>query len=60
MCIRDSVNEEESLKLSSLRDALLPKLIAGEIDVSELDLKQLNSHLLHYVQRAVHTVARCV
>ena len=39
------VNEEESLKLSSLRDALLPKLIAGEIDVSELDLKQLNSHL---------------
>ena len=40
------VNEEESLKLSSLRDALLPKLIAGEIDVSELDLKQLNSHLV--------------
>ncbi|MED9953024.1 MAG: restriction endonuclease subunit S [Collinsella sp.] len=39
------VNEEESLKLSSLRDALLPKLMTGEIDVSELDLKQLNSHL---------------
>ena len=39
------VNEEESLKLSSLRDALLPKLIAGEIDVSKIDLTQLNSHL---------------
>ena len=39
------VNEEESLKLSSLRDALLPKLMTGEIDVSELDLEQLNSHL---------------
>lgn len=51
------VNEEESLKLSSLRDALLPKLIAGEIDVSKIDFTQLNSHLLHYVQHAVHTVA---
>lgn len=40
------VNEEESLKLSSLRDALLPKLIAGEIDVSKIDLTQLNSHLV--------------
>ena len=38
-------NEEESLKLSSLRDALLPKLMSGEIDVSEVDLTQLNSHL---------------
>ena len=38
-------NEEESLKLSSLRDALLPKLMAGEIDVSKIDLTQLNSHL---------------
>ena len=39
------VNEEESLKLSSLRDALLSKLIAGEIDVSKVDLTQINSHL---------------
>lgn len=38
-------NEEESLKLSSLRDALLPKLMSGEIDVSKIDLTQLNSHL---------------
>lgn len=40
------VNEEESLKLSSLRDALLSKLIAGEIDVSKVDLTQINSHLV--------------
>ena len=39
-------NEEESLKLSSLRDALLPKLMSGEIDVSKVDLTQLNSHLV--------------
>ena len=39
-------NEEESLKLSSLRDVLLPKLMAGEIDVSRVNLTQLNSHLL--------------
>lgn len=38
-------NEEESLKLSSLRDVLLPKLMAGEIDVSRVNLTQLNSHL---------------
>lgn len=51
------VNERNSTQLEELRDALLPKLMTGEIDVSELDLKQLNSHLLHYVQCAVHTVA---
>ena len=31
-------NEEESHKLAKLRDALLPKLISGEIDVSALSL----------------------
>lgn len=31
-------NEEESHKLAKLRDALLPKLMSGEIDVSDLDL----------------------
>lgn len=31
-------NEEESHKLSKLRDALLPKLMSGELDVSNLDL----------------------
>lgn len=38
-------NQDESAKLASLRDALLPKLMSGEIDVSKVDLTQLNSHL---------------
>lgn len=38
-------NEYESLQLASLRDALLPKLMSGEIDVSKVDLTRLNSHL---------------
>lgn len=38
-------NETESRILSQLRDALLPKLMSGEIDVSKVDLTQLNSHL---------------
>ena len=35
----------ENNKLASLRDALLPKLMSGEIDVSKINLTQLNSHL---------------
>ena len=42
------INEIESQHLGSLRDALLPKLMSGEIDVSKVDLTQLNNHL--YVQ----------
>ena len=38
---------EENNKLVALRDVLLPKLMSGEIDVSEVDLTQLNSHLVH-------------
>lgn len=38
-------NECENRELSSLRDALLPKLMSGEIDVSKVDLRQLNNHL---------------
>ena len=38
-------NETESRLLAILRDALLPKLMSGEIDVSKVDLTQLNSHL---------------
>lgn len=41
-------NEYESLQLASLRDVLLPKLMSGEIDVSKVDLTQLNSHLAEY------------
>lgn len=38
-------NEEESLRLASLRDALLPKLMTGEIDVSKIELPtQPNNH----------------
>lgn len=35
----------EKHRLAALRDALLPKLMSGEIDVSKVDLTQLNSHL---------------
>lgn len=38
-------NIETSKQLSALRDALLPKLVSGEIDVSQVDLTQLNNHL---------------
>ena len=38
-------NKIEARKLADLRDALLPKLMSGEIDVSRIDLTQLNSHL---------------
>lgn len=31
-------NKEENLSLASIRDALLPKLMSGEIDVSDIDL----------------------
>lgn len=31
-------NEEENLKLSSIRDVLLPKLMSGELDISSLKL----------------------
>ena len=39
-------NMAENRKLALLRDALLPKLMSGEIDVSKVDLTQLNSHLV--------------
>ena len=37
--------ERENRDLAALRNALLPKLMSGEIDVSKVDLTQLNSHL---------------
>lgn len=41
-----SSNEEENRGLADLRDALLPKLMSGEIDVSEIELPtQPNNHL---------------
>lgn len=32
-----TANENENIKLSQLRDTLLPKLMSGEIDVSDLE-----------------------
>lgn len=37
--------ERENRELAALRDVLLPKLMSGEIDVSQVDLTQINSHL---------------
>lgn len=33
-----SVNQQENIKLVQLRDALLPKLLAGQIDVSKIEI----------------------
>ena len=41
-------NEQEKRDLEELRDLLLPKLMSGEIDVSQIDLTQLNNHLSDY------------
>lgn len=40
--------EQENRRLESLRDALLPKLMSGEIDVSKVALTQPNNHLGDY------------
>ncbi len=37
--------QKENQTLESLRNALLPKLMSGEIDVSKVDITQLNNHL---------------
>lgn len=55
-------NEVESRALVTLRDTLLPKLMSGEIDVSKVDLTQLNSHLyaraLHFAP--MHSLMHCM
>ena len=44
-----SASSIESRKLAQLRDALLPKLMSGEIDASKVELTQLtNNHLADY------------
>ena len=40
-----SASSSESDHLAALRDALLPKLMSGEIDVSKVSLTRINSHL---------------
>lgn len=43
---RIRLNEQENEKLSAIRDALLPKLMSGEIDVSQVEVPtQPNNHL---------------
>ena len=42
-----STNAKETDALKDLRDVLLPKLMSGEIDVSQVDITQLNNHLAH-------------
>lgn len=42
------LNGIESQRLGSLRDALLPKLMSGEIDASKVGLMQPNNHLHEY------------
>ena len=41
-------NAKEIASLVELRNALLPKLMSGEIDVSRVDFTQLNNHLCDY------------
>lgn len=47
----------QSRKLANLRDALLPKLMSGEIDVSKVDLTPPNSHL---AEKSIDDILRCV
>lgn len=42
-------NQKEILHLGELRNALLPKLMMGEIDVSNVNLAQQNNHLFESV-----------
>ena len=54
----DATRTETQL-LKDLRDTLLPKLMSGEIDVSKIDLTQLNSHLLE-IDVALEVLDRCI
>lgn len=38
MFVQEITNEMETLRLANLRDTLLPKLMSGELDVSDIDL----------------------
>ena len=54
-----SIANKENDSLAALRDALLPKLMSGEIDVSKVDLTQLNSHLLE-IDVTLEVLDRCI
>ena len=38
LMVKREANNKENVKLASLRDTLLPKLMSGELDVSDIDL----------------------
>ena len=52
-------NQEESKRLADLRDALLPKLMSGRIDVSKIGPTQLNSHLAKYFMFTMASLSIC-
>ena len=52
-------NNLENRRLESLRDSLLPKLMTGEIDVSKIDLTQLNSHLAECFMFTIASLSIC-
>lgn len=51
--------ERENRDLAALRNALLPKLMSGEIDVTKVDLTQLNSHLAKYFMFTMASLSIC-
>lgn len=47
----------ESRNLERIRDTLLPKLMSGEIDVTEVEVPtQLNNHLYGYSTQLRHQI----
>ncbi len=50
-------NAIENRSLSELRDVLLPKLMSGEIDVSKVNITQLNNHLADISQNNLHCLS---
>lgn len=51
-------NTKEIAALAELRDTLLPKLMSGEIDVSKVDLTQLNNHFPNSLRQLGDNVER--
>ena len=51
-------NTRELAALNELRDTLLPKLMSGEIDVSKVDLTQLNNHFPNSLRQLGDNVER--
>lgn len=43
MFLQIKANQQENTRLSALRDTLLPKLMSGEVDVSNVDISALTS-----------------